>query len=79
VSLKKDQQTSLMGLTTYLAMSMVDFIEINNKGEPHTMKCPKCNHEYKDEDRAKGGRNSKRKITPAQQAEMQAKRKQNRK
>lgn len=35
------------------------------------MQCPKCKHQFKDEDRAKGGRNSRRTITPEQQMEMQ--------
>lgn len=36
------------------------------------MICEKCGHEQKDQGRAKGGRKSKRKITPEQQAKMQA-------
>lgn len=39
------------------------------------MKCPKCGHEWKDEGRSKGGKSSKRSITPEQQAKMQAARK----
>jgi hypothetical protein len=39
------------------------------------MRCPKCSHEFKDEGRAKGGRASRRTITPEQQARMQAARK----
>jgi hypothetical protein len=40
------------------------------------MRCPKCKYEWKDEGRAKGGRTSRRTITPEQQARMQAARKQ---
>jgi len=36
------------------------------------MNCPKCGHEWTDEGRAKGGRASRRTITPEQQARMQA-------
>jgi hypothetical protein len=39
------------------------------------MRCPKCGHEWRDEGRAKGGRASRRTITPEQQARMQAARK----
>ena len=39
------------------------------------MKCPKCNHEFKNPVTAKGGRTSKRKITPEQQYKMQQARK----
>jgi len=39
------------------------------------MRCPACKHEFKDEGRAKGGRVSRRTITPEQQAKMQAGRK----
>jgi len=39
------------------------------------VKCPACGHEFKDEGRAKGGRASRRTITPEQQARMQAARK----
>jgi len=39
------------------------------------MRCPKCKHEWTDEGRAKGGRASRRTITPEQQARMQAARK----
>lgn len=39
------------------------------------MRCPHCGHEFKDEGRAKGGRASRRTITPEQQARMQAARK----
>jgi len=39
------------------------------------MRCPKCGHKYTDEGRAKGGRASRRTITPEQQARMQAARK----
>ena len=35
------------------------------------MQCPKCKHKYLDQDRARGGRNSKRSITPDQQMAMQ--------
>ena len=35
------------------------------------MKCPNCKHKFKDEDRAKGGRVSRRTITPKQQKAMQ--------
>jgi hypothetical protein len=36
------------------------------------MKCPKCGTVFKDESRVKGGKKSKRKITPEQQEKMQA-------
>lgn len=36
------------------------------------MKCPKCDHVFKDEGRSAGGRKSKRKISPEAQAKMQA-------
>ena len=36
------------------------------------MICEKCGHEQKDQGRAKGGRKSRRNITPEQQAKMQA-------
>jgi len=39
------------------------------------MKCPNCNHEFKDPARVKGGKASKRRITAAQQKAMQAARK----
>jgi hypothetical protein len=39
------------------------------------MKCPKCNHVFKDEARSKGGKASKRTIGPEAQAKMQAARK----
>jgi len=39
------------------------------------MRCPNCGHEFKDEGRARGGRASRRTITPEQQARMQAARK----
>jgi hypothetical protein len=39
------------------------------------MRCPKCGHEFKDEGRARGGRVSRRTITPEQQRKMQAARK----
>jgi hypothetical protein len=39
------------------------------------MKCPNCNHEWKDEGRKKGGEKSKRTISPEAQAKMQAGRK----
>lgn len=42
------------------------------------MKCPKCGHEWKDPARVKGGKKSKRTITPEQQAEMQRGKKRNR-
>jgi len=35
------------------------------------MKCPLCKGEFTDPGRAKGGRLSRRKITPEQQAAMQ--------
>ena len=35
------------------------------------MKCPKCNHTWKDEAKANGGKKSRRKITPEQQENMQ--------
>jgi hypothetical protein len=41
------------------------------------IRCPKCGHEWKDEGRAKGGRASRRTITPEQQARMQAARNKN--
>lgn len=43
------------------------------------MKCPRCGHEFKDERSAKGGRASRRVITPEQQAKMQAAREKRRK
>jgi copper chaperone CopZ len=39
------------------------------------MKCPHCNKEIKNPIASAGGKKSKRKITPAQQAKMQAARK----
>ena len=36
------------------------------------MKCEKCGHEQKDKGRAKGGRKSKRRISPEAQAKMQS-------
>jgi hypothetical protein len=36
------------------------------------MKCPLCKGTFTDPGRAKGGRLSRRKITPEQQAKMQA-------
>ena len=39
------------------------------------MKCPHCGQNFKDDGRAKGGRASRRTITPEQQALMQAARK----
>jgi len=35
------------------------------------MKCPKCGNEFKDSTKVKGGKKSKRKITPEQQEKMQ--------
>lgn len=39
------------------------------------MKCPKCDHIFKDEGRKKGGEKSKRKLSAEAQAKMQAGRK----
>ena len=39
------------------------------------MKCPKCGHMFANPVTSKGGQKSKRKITAAQQAKMQAARK----
>lgn len=39
------------------------------------MKCPNCKFEWKDERMVKGGKNSKRVITPEDQAKMQEGRK----
>tara|TARA_R110002167_G_scaffold162975_2_gene359640 strand:- start:3970 stop:4125 length:156 start_codon:yes stop_codon:yes gene_type:complete len=41
------------------------------------MKCPKCNHEFKNPIASKGGAKSKRAISPEAQAKMQATRKRN--
>jgi len=43
------------------------------------MKCPHCKKHFTDEGRAKGGRNSRRVITDAQQAKMQSARRRARK
>ena len=39
------------------------------------MKCPKCGHVFANPVTSKGGQKSKRKITPEQQAKLQAARK----
>jgi hypothetical protein len=36
------------------------------------MKCPVCKTEFKDPSKVKGGKTSRRRITPEQQARMQA-------
>jgi len=41
------------------------------------MKCPLCHGTFTDPGRSKGGRNSKRKITPEQQKAMQTARRKN--
>lgn len=39
------------------------------------MKCPKCGHDFPNPEKIKGGKTSKRKITPAEQKKMQDARK----